>query len=670
MRARGIHVGFRVIFAIALVLCIGLVPAVGTEKVSAQGGTVNIVIDADNSTAGIQNEITVTNGSQFTVIVWVQPQGGQAVSVVDARVDFDADYLSVDVASYDASQNIWPHPSTLFGNPVHREMDNINGYADYSDGTVFMGTDPTTEFPMFYIVFNADNITSVAGTQVTFHTKIPRKTDAFVGGNTTVITGNLTGITVKVMETPTVDFTIDPASGNITAGENVTFTSVITGGGPVENWAWDFDNDGTVDSTDANPIWNFNNVADNYSVNLTGTNTLGSDSEIKIDLITVNPDIPNKLAFNPAPATEVPAGATWTTFKVEIRDQYDNPTTSTDNVTVTPSIGTFASGNTTKAAVTGVATFDNLTYTTAGTITVTASSGTLTQAVSGNIVVSPDTPDKLAYDPAPATPVTAGAIWTTFKVEIRDQYDNLTTSTDNVTVTPSIGTFASGNTTKAAVAGVATFDNLTYTTTETITVTASSGTLTQAVSGNIVVLHACFIASASYDTPYHEDLDELRRFRDNVLMTNPLGRTLVRTYYATSPPIAEALTESDTIRFATRLALVTPLVYFTKYLSGKVTLIMLGILLAWLCFIDKKRKTGILKDATIGMLSVGVLTSIVFLLGHLGYSYSVCAKLASYVLPLILPVPVGIIVWRRGRRWHRGHRDCSNVQARRSSQEV
>ena len=173
----------------------------------------------------------------------------------------------------------------------------------------------------------------------------------------------------------------------ITAGENVTFTAITSDGGPVTSWAWDFDNDGITDSTDNVTTYNYGNVAGTYTVKLTGSNAIGSDSETRT--ITVQPATPSKLGYNPAPATSVTAGATWTQFKVEIRDQYDNLTTSTDNVTVSPSAGAFTSGATNKAAVSGVATFDDLTYTNTGTITVTASSGSLTQSVCGSIQVVP-----------------------------------------------------------------------------------------------------------------------------------------------------------------------------------------------------------------------------------------------------------------------------------------
>jgi len=41
----------------------------------------------------------------------------------------------------------------------------------------------------------------------------------------------------------------------------------------------------------------------------------------------------------------------------------------------------------------------------------------------------------------------------------------------------------------------------------------------------------CFIATAVFGTPLDPRLDELRRFRDDWLMANPLGRVFVFTYY-------------------------------------------------------------------------------------------------------------------------------------------
>jgi hypothetical protein len=71
----------------------------------------------------------------------------------------------------------------------------------------------------------------------------------------------------------------------------------------------------------------------------------------------------------------------------------------------------------------------------------------------------------------------------------------------------------------------------------------------------------CFIATAAYGTPLHEDIEVLRDFRDEYLMTNPVGREFVKLYYETSPPIAEVISEHEWLRTIVREGFVKPLVY-------------------------------------------------------------------------------------------------------------
>lgn len=78
-------------------------------------------------------------------------------------------------------------------------------------------------------------------------------------------------------------------SANTTTGcppLSVTFNDLST-----ENptsWAWDVDNNGTIDYTMQNPTHVYN-VSGNYSVKLIVTNGIGSDSITKTNYITVNP---------------------------------------------------------------------------------------------------------------------------------------------------------------------------------------------------------------------------------------------------------------------------------------------------------------------------------------------------------------------------------------------
>jgi aspartate 1-decarboxylase len=66
----------------------------------------------------------------------------------------------------------------------------------------------------------------------------------------------------------------------------------------------------------------------------------------------------------------------------------------------------------------------------------------------------------------------------------------------------------------------------------------------------------CFIATAAYVTPMAEEIEILREFRDEYLVTNPLGRNFVDFYYTVSPPIAEFITEHPGLKPIVRAGLV------------------------------------------------------------------------------------------------------------------
>ena len=112
------------------------------------------------------------------------------------------------------------------------------------------------------------------------------------GGNDEEIKTNL--ITVN-QAAPVASFSANPTNGNTPL--NVQFTDTSTG--TINSYAWDFNNDGTTDSTQQNPSWTYNTPG-TYTVKLTVTGPGGNDEEVKTDYITVNPDItPPTVNANP-----------------------------------------------------------------------------------------------------------------------------------------------------------------------------------------------------------------------------------------------------------------------------------------------------------------------------------------------------------------------------------
>jgi hypothetical protein len=63
--------------------------------------------------------------------------------------------------------------------------------------------------------------------------------------------------------------------------------------------------------------------------------------------------------------------------------------------------------------------------------------------------------------------------------------------------------------------------------------------------------------------PNGTEIGILREFRDEYLLTNPLGKALVDVYYRVSPPIAESITEHPSLKPIVRLGLLPAVVMST-----------------------------------------------------------------------------------------------------------
>jgi len=77
----------------------------------------------------------------------------------------------------------------------------------------------------------------------------------------------------------------------------------------------------------------------------------------------------------------------------------------------------------------------------------------------------------------------------------------------------------------------------------------------------------CFIATASYGTPFAKEIDVLRQWRDKSLMTNLFGKVFVKFYYVVSPTIAHFISKSEKLKEVVRSVL-NP---FVKHLKNQIT---------------------------------------------------------------------------------------------------
>lgn len=154
----------------------------------------------------------------------------------------------------------------------------------------------------------------------------------------------------------------------------------------------------------------------------------------------------------------------------------------------------------------------------------------------------------------------------------------------------------------------------------------------------------CYIATATYETPLDRRIDVLRDFRNDALMTNPVGEAFVAAYYRTSPPIADALRGNDGLRTVTRLTLITPLVYLSKFALNGILLVFILGLTVGILFIREGDRNRIMGSLLVGMGSILVFVAAIFSLGSIGYTIPFCAVVGAYLLPFVIPVSLGLAV--------------------------
>jgi hypothetical protein len=156
------------------------------------------------------------------------------------------------------------------------------------------------------------------------------------------------------------------------------------------------------------------------------------------------------------------------------------------------------------------------------------------------------------------------------------------------------------------------------------------------------------VVSGSQDDPH---LEILRHFRDSVLLTNPAGAFFWTTYATISPPIAEVLLEHEHLRTATRILLLMSVVYLAALCLNTIALLAFFVLILLVLAILRRHLKTVLKGVLYGLLASAAFAVAAVTLGGIGYELPLCAMIAAYLLPVIIPVglAVCVTVWVESR---------------------
>ena len=106
----------------------------------------------------------------------------------------------------------------------------------------------------------------------------------------------------------------------------------------------------------------------------------------------------------------------------------------------------------------------------------------------------------------------------------------------------------------------------------------------------------CFIATAAYGTPLASEIQILREFRDEYLLTNPLGQVFVDLYYRFSPPIANFITDHPSLKPVVRAGLLPVVATSTVVVNTnpveKIVIVSLLVLVSVAVAICVRRRRG------------------------------------------------------------------------------
>jgi len=177
------------------------------------------------------------------------------------------------------STNGVSHPSSLNISATSVTVSaDAGSYVGVSFGGVLHGAGYVDATGSVDITLDPFGPTGTADIVVTCQNHIPYESTINITGGTTPPTAEFSGTPTTGIEPLTIDFT-DLSTDNPTS------------------WSWDFGDGGS--STEQNPSHTYD--AGTYTVTLTSSNAYGSDDEVKVGYITVDPCVPPVAGFSGSP---------------------------------------------------------------------------------------------------------------------------------------------------------------------------------------------------------------------------------------------------------------------------------------------------------------------------------------------------------------------------------
>ncbi|MFI5311545.1 MAG: beta strand repeat-containing protein, partial [Gemmatimonadales bacterium] len=266
---------------------------------------------------------------------------------------------------------------------------------------------------------------------------------------------------------PAVTVTAEDANGNVAT----TFAGTVTialGSNPAAGVLTGTTSAAAVAGVATFAGLSVNRAGSGYSLAAAASGLSGATSG-GFTVTAAGPGPVTQLAFSVQPASAVAGVSLAPSIVVQARDAGNTLITSfTGNVTLAIGAnpgGSTLSGTLTVAAVAGVATFSNISLNKSGAgYTLSASAAALTSATSAAFAINPAAASVLAFTVQPSTAVQAVSIAPAIQVTARDAFGNTATGfAGTVTLsfnTNPTGAALSGTLVLSAVAGVATFANI------------------------------------------------------------------------------------------------------------------------------------------------------------------------------------------------------------------